>query len=71
MVYFGGKTPSTLLGIRPGLLDSYFPLLLPVQSQCCVDLSGRVLRLQGSGEELPFQVPVAISQCRHDTNKNL
>ncbi|XP_059904512.1 nuclear receptor-interacting protein 2 [Gadus macrocephalus] len=42
-----------------------------LELKCCVDLSGRVLRLQGSGEELPFQVPVAISQCRHDTNKNL
>uniref|UniRef100_A0A8C4ZGB6 Aspartic peptidase DDI1-type domain-containing protein n=1 Tax=Gadus morhua TaxID=8049 RepID=A0A8C4ZGB6_GADMO len=59
------------LGTQRVHCSAYFPLLLPVQSQCCVDLSGRVLRLQGSGEELPFQVPVAISQCRHDTNKNL
>ncbi|CAL8323010.1 unnamed protein product [Lota lota] len=42
-----------------------------LELKCCVDLSGRVLRLQGSGEELPFLVPVASSLCRHDTNKNL
>lgn len=40
--------------------------------QCCVDLSSRVLKLQGSGEELPFMEPPLVSQCQHqDSNENL
>uniref|UniRef100_A0A8C7TW40 Aspartic peptidase DDI1-type domain-containing protein n=1 Tax=Oncorhynchus mykiss TaxID=8022 RepID=A0A8C7TW40_ONCMY len=40
--------------------------------QCCVDLSSRVLKLQGSGEELPFLEPPLVSQCHHqDSNENL
>ncbi|XP_026882779.2 nuclear receptor-interacting protein 2 [Electrophorus electricus] len=43
-----------------------------LELKCCVDLNTRVLRLHGSGEELPFLETPACSQChRHDNNKNL
>ncbi|CAL8242477.1 unnamed protein product [Merluccius merluccius] len=44
-----------------------------LELKCCVDLSGRVLRLPGSGEELPFLAPAASGVLRphHDTNENL
>lgn len=40
-------------------------------TQCCLDLSSQVLKLQGCGEELPFLNPSTDSQCQHDTNENL
>lgn len=43
----------------------------PLSTQCCLDLSSRVLKLQGCGEELPFLNPSTDSQCQHDTNENL
>ncbi|KAL0962897.1 hypothetical protein UPYG_G00346870 [Umbra pygmaea] len=56
--------------------DEMFELCLGLQTlqdlKCCVDLSRRVLKLHGSGEELPFLEPPLVSQCHHhDTNKNL
>ncbi|XP_028811281.1 nuclear receptor-interacting protein 2 [Denticeps clupeoides] len=55
--------------------DDVFELCLGLQTllelKCCVDLGSRVLRLQGSGEELPFLETSAYSQCHHDNNKNL
>ncbi|KAM4614812.1 nuclear receptor-interacting protein 2 [Polymixia lowei] len=55
--------------------DEAFELCLGLQTllelKCCVDLSSRVLKLQGSGEELPFLKPLSDSQCHHDTNENL
>ncbi|KAM3859120.1 nuclear receptor-interacting protein 2 [Diretmus argenteus] len=55
--------------------DEAFELCLGLQTllelKCCLDLSSRVLKLQGSGEELPFLKPPSDSQCHHDTNENL
>ncbi|KAL2102629.1 hypothetical protein ACEWY4_001797 [Coilia grayii] len=56
--------------------DEGFDLCLGLQTllelKCCVDLSSRVLRLQASGEELPFlDASDHHSQCHHDNNKNL
>lgn len=56
--------------------DEVFELCLGLQTlqeiKCCVDLSSRVLKLQGSGEELPFLEPPLVSQCHHqDSNENL
>eukprot|EP00063_Salmo_salar_P088965 XP_014063800.1 PREDICTED: nuclear receptor-interacting protein 2-like [Salmo salar] len=56
--------------------DEVFELCLGLQTlqelKCCVDLSSRVLKLQGSGEELPFMEPPLVSQCQHqDSNENL
>lgn len=56
--------------------DEAFELCLGLQTllelKCCVDLSTRVLRLQASGEELPFlDASAHHSQCHHDNNKNL
>ncbi|KAJ3612221.1 hypothetical protein NHX12_020497 [Muraenolepis orangiensis] len=44
-----------------------------LELKCCVDLSRRVLRLQGSaGEELPFQASGASCGGHHDdTDENL
>ncbi|XP_068573294.1 nuclear receptor-interacting protein 2 [Cebidichthys violaceus] len=42
-----------------------------LELKCCLDLSSRVLKLQGCGEELPFLNPSTDSQCQHDTNENL
>ncbi|KAM8909908.1 nuclear receptor-interacting protein 2 isoform 2-T3 [Spinachia spinachia] len=42
-----------------------------LQLKCCLDLSARVLKLRGLGEELPFLDPSPDSQCHHDTNENL
>ncbi|XP_063074033.1 nuclear receptor-interacting protein 2 [Engraulis encrasicolus] len=57
--------------------DEGFDLCLGLQTllelKCCVDLSSRVLRLQASGEEVPF-LDVSSdqhSQCHHDNNKNM
>ncbi|KAJ8007038.1 hypothetical protein DPEC_G00113420 [Dallia pectoralis] len=54
--------------------DDVFELCLGLQTlqdlKCCVDLSKRVLKLQSSGEELPFLKPPLVSQC-HDSNENL
>ncbi|CAB1345958.1 unnamed protein product [Coregonus sp. 'balchen'] len=56
--------------------DEVFELCLGLQTlqelRCCMDLSSRVLKLQGSGEELPFLEPPLVSQCHHhDSNENL
>ncbi|KAM6985527.1 nuclear receptor-interacting protein 2 [Aplochiton taeniatus] len=55
--------------------DEAFDLCLGLQTllevKCCVDLSSRVLKLMGSGDELPFLEPPTHSQCHHDTNENL
>ncbi|XP_046878930.1 nuclear receptor-interacting protein 2 isoform X2 [Hypomesus transpacificus] len=55
--------------------DEVFELCLGLQTllelKCCVDLSRRVLKLQVSGEELPFLEPPSESQLHHDTNENL
>lgn len=55
--------------------DEAFDLCLGLQTllevKCCVDLSSRVLKLKGSGEELPFLEPPTHSQYHHDTNENL
>ncbi|XP_018552813.1 nuclear receptor-interacting protein 2 isoform X2 [Lates calcarifer] len=55
--------------------DEAFELCLGLQTllelKCCLDLSSRVLKLQGCGEELPFLNPSTDSQCQHDTNENL
>ncbi|XP_062339266.1 nuclear receptor-interacting protein 2 isoform X2 [Osmerus eperlanus] len=55
--------------------DEVFELCLGLQTllelKCCVDLSRRVLKLQVSGEELPFLEPPSESQLQHDTNENL
>uniref|UniRef100_A0A3B4UVZ2 Nuclear receptor interacting protein 2 n=1 Tax=Seriola dumerili TaxID=41447 RepID=A0A3B4UVZ2_SERDU len=55
--------------------DEAFELCLGLQTllelKCCLDLSSRVLKLQGCGEELPFLNPSTDSQCHHDTNENL
>lgn len=55
--------------------DEAFELCLGLQTllelKCCLDLSSQVLKLQGSGEELPFLNPSNDSQCQHDTNENL
>lgn len=55
--------------------DEAFELCLGLQTllqlKCCLDLSSRVLKLQGCGEELPFLDPSIDSQCQHDTNENL
>ncbi|XP_058480821.1 nuclear receptor-interacting protein 2 [Solea solea] len=55
--------------------DEAFELCLGLQTllelKCCLDLSRRVLKLQGSGEELPFHNLSVDSQCQHDSNKNL
>ncbi|XP_062374145.1 nuclear receptor-interacting protein 2 [Sardina pilchardus] len=56
--------------------DEAFELCLGLQTllelKCCVDLDSRVLRLQASGEELPFlDASAHHSQCHHDNNKNL
>ncbi|KAG7456023.1 hypothetical protein MATL_G00247350 [Megalops atlanticus] len=54
--------------------DDVFELCLGLQTllelKCCLDLSTRVLKLQGSGEELPFLEPTTDSQYHHDNNKN-
>ncbi|KAI3366630.1 hypothetical protein L3Q82_009315 [Scortum barcoo] len=42
-----------------------------LELECCLDLSSRVLKLQGCDEELPFLNPSSDSQCQHDTNENL
>ncbi|KAI9543028.1 hypothetical protein NQZ68_013959 [Dissostichus eleginoides] len=53
--------------------DEAFELCLGLQTllelKCCLDLSSRVLKLQG--EELPFLNPSTDSLCQHDTNENL
>lgn len=55
--------------------EEMFELCLGLQTlmelKCCVDLDSRVLRLQGSSEELPFLDSSAEAQCQHDSNKNL
>uniref|UniRef100_A0A3Q3IZ95 Aspartic peptidase DDI1-type domain-containing protein n=1 Tax=Monopterus albus TaxID=43700 RepID=A0A3Q3IZ95_MONAL len=55
--------------------DEVFELCLGLQTllelKCCLDLSSRVLKLHGCGEELPFLNPLPDSQCQHDTNENL
>ncbi|KAM9845561.1 nuclear receptor-interacting protein 2 [Aulostomus maculatus] len=55
--------------------DETFELCLGLQTllelQCCLDLSSRVLKLQGCGGELPFLNPWTESQSQHDTNENL
>ncbi|KAG7225569.1 hypothetical protein INR49_004975, partial [Caranx melampygus] len=55
--------------------DEAFELCLGLQTllelKCCLDLSSRVLKLQGCGDELPFLNPSTDSQCHHDTNENL
>ncbi|XP_038833641.1 nuclear receptor-interacting protein 2-like [Salvelinus namaycush] len=56
--------------------DEVFELCLGLQTlqeiKCCVDVSSRVLKLQGSGEELPFLEPPLVSQYHHqDSNENL
>ncbi|CAK6949979.1 nuclear receptor-interacting protein 2 [Scomber scombrus] len=55
--------------------DEAFELCLGLQTllelNCCLDLSSRVLKLQGCDEELPFLNPTTDSQCHHDTNENL
>ncbi|XP_040007856.1 nuclear receptor-interacting protein 2 [Xiphias gladius] len=55
--------------------DEAFELCLGLQTllelKCCLDLSCRVLKLQGCGEELPFLNPPTDVQCQHDTNENL
>ncbi|XP_076153070.1 nuclear receptor-interacting protein 2 [Alosa pseudoharengus] len=56
--------------------DEAFELCLGLQTmlelKCCVDLDSRVLRLQASGDELPFlDTSAHHSQCHHDNNKNL
>ncbi|XP_045928513.1 nuclear receptor-interacting protein 2 [Micropterus dolomieu] len=55
--------------------DEAFELCLGLQTllelKCCLDLSSRVLKLQGCGEELPFLNPLTDSKCQHDTNENL
>lgn len=55
--------------------DEAFELRLGLQTllelQCCLDLSRRLLKLQGSGDELPFLNPPVDTQCQHDTNENL
>ncbi|KAG7324212.1 hypothetical protein KOW79_012228 [Hemibagrus wyckioides] len=43
-----------------------------LELKCCVDLNSRLLRLHGTGEELPFLETPTRSQCHHrDNNKNL
>ncbi|XP_031714938.1 nuclear receptor-interacting protein 2 [Anarrhichthys ocellatus] len=42
-----------------------------LELKCCLDLSSRVLKLQGCGEELPFLNPSTDSQCQRDPNENL
>ncbi|KAM6896432.1 nuclear receptor-interacting protein 2 [Lycodopsis pacificus] len=42
-----------------------------LELKCCLDLSSRVLKLQGCGEELPFLNPSTDSQCQLDPNENL
>uniref|UniRef100_A0A8C6UJP4 Nuclear receptor interacting protein 2 n=1 Tax=Neogobius melanostomus TaxID=47308 RepID=A0A8C6UJP4_9GOBI len=53
--------------------DETFELCLGLQTlmelKCCVDFDCRVLKLQGSGEELPFLDASADAQCHHDSNK--
>ncbi|XP_054480660.1 nuclear receptor-interacting protein 2 [Anoplopoma fimbria] len=55
--------------------DEAFELCLGLQTvlelKCCLDLSSRVLKLHGCGEELPFLNPSTDSQCQHDSNENL
>lgn len=55
--------------------DDTFELCLGLQTlmelKCCVDLGSRVLKLQGSCEELQFLDTSADAQCQHDSNKNL
>ncbi|XP_039891591.1 nuclear receptor-interacting protein 2 [Simochromis diagramma] len=55
--------------------DEAFELCLGLQTllelKCCLDLSSRVLKLQGCGEDLPFLNPLTDSQCQHDNNENL
>ncbi|AWO98238.1 putative nuclear receptor-interacting protein 2-like [Scophthalmus maximus] len=56
--------------------DEAFELCLGLQTllelKCCLDLSSRVLKLQGCGDELPFLTPsMADGQCQRDTNENL
>ncbi|KAF1372201.1 hypothetical protein PFLUV_G00262740 [Perca fluviatilis] len=55
--------------------DEAFELCLGLQTllelKCSLDLSSRVLKLQGCGEELPFLNASTDSQCQHDTNENL
>ncbi|KAJ8381963.1 hypothetical protein SKAU_G00027410 [Synaphobranchus kaupii] len=41
-----------------------------LELKCCVDLGSRVLRLPGSGEELPFLDMQTEGQFHHDNNKN-
>ncbi|XP_068995918.1 nuclear receptor-interacting protein 2 [Embiotoca jacksoni] len=55
--------------------DEAFELCLGLHTllelKCCLDLSSRMLKLQGCGEELPFLNPSTDSRCQHDTNENL
>lgn len=55
--------------------DEVFELCLGLQTllelKCCVDLSSRVLKLSGSGEELPFLEPPSETHWHQDTNENL
>ncbi|XP_023655903.2 nuclear receptor-interacting protein 2 [Paramormyrops kingsleyae] len=54
--------------------EDVFDLCLGLQTllelKCCVDLHGRVLRIHGSGEELPFLETYMESLCHPDNNKN-
>ncbi|XP_062415465.1 LOW QUALITY PROTEIN: nuclear receptor-interacting protein 2 [Pungitius pungitius] len=54
--------------------DDAFELRLGLQTlldlKCCLDLSTRVLKLRGLGEELPFLKPSAERRCQRDTNEN-
>ncbi|KAG5845733.1 hypothetical protein ANANG_G00142370 [Anguilla anguilla] len=54
--------------------DEVFELSLGLHTllelKCCVDLSSRVLRLSGSGDELPFLDMQTEGQFHHDNNKN-
>lgn len=55
--------------------DEAFELCLGLHTllelKCCLDLSRRVLKLPGGGDELPFLNPPIDTQCQHDTNENL
>ncbi|XP_030644322.1 nuclear receptor-interacting protein 2 [Chanos chanos] len=55
--------------------DEEFELSLGLQTlqelKCCVDLNSKVLRLQTTGEELPFLDTPTQSLCHRDKNKNL
>uniref|UniRef100_A0A3B3S7W1 Nuclear receptor interacting protein 2 n=1 Tax=Paramormyrops kingsleyae TaxID=1676925 RepID=A0A3B3S7W1_9TELE len=66
----GSTPPCFLSSLEEDVFDLCLGLQTLLELKCCVDLHGRVLRIHGSGEELPFLETYMESLCHPDNNKN-